>query len=407
MADIRGLLGSVYEKWKQQPQMPAIGGLLMGDTQPMKEWIGWDKPWPTMAQIEANGRNMTDEQKKAAAQEAFNLAMDWNNPMAVIPGLIGSTKFIKIGDHGFDPRFDPRAKEQQRLNDLTVGIEERPIASTPQLNLADFEGRPFITSMSDRTAAGGVIDNINGVALNRPVDLRGGQDFMFDNNQGQVWASAQGPVKQIRNLASDLKAATGQDPLYIPWRMAPSGGDFANMTGETMLAYAESAMSKQSQRAMDKRIKSIAPDWKGLSNPESVYQFREYPDKIRKQLKGLLDVEFRDRGGLSLGEARLAVADPKQLNAPDGGVMNVGEIFADKPMIMNSGHPAYPRGVAGQGLGILGGNHNIFEMLQNNPSVMQRAIPDITNPRQTDLRALQMKPYAGRIDHKLLKALGY
>lgn len=75
--------------------MAAIGGVLMGDMQPLRELIGVGKPWPTMDQVRANSKNMTEEQKRAARQEAFNVAMDINNPMNTIGGLLGTIKHIK------------------------------------------------------------------------------------------------------------------------------------------------------------------------------------------------------------------------------------------------------------------------------------------------------------------------
>lgn len=327
-----------------------------------------------------------------------------------IPGLMGATatkaltKETKIKDVGFDPRFDPRAKEQEKLQNLKTVIEQYQKQDIPAVSLVDFEGRPFITSMSDRTAAGGQLVNINDVALNRPVGLLGGQDYMFEN-PGQVWASAQNPVKQIMQSADVLRQTTGQNPLYIPWRMAPTGGDFAHMTGETMLSYAESAMNKTEKKALNKKIKEYIPDWKGVDSPESIKQFRESPDSVRKAIKNELDVNFREAGGLGIGEARLAVADPKQLTGQDAGIMNVGEIFADAPIIQQSGHPSYPRGVPGQGLGRLQEDLNIFQLLPR--VVRERGITDPLNPSQTDIRALQMKPYFGTIDEQLLKSLGY
>ena len=311
----------------------------------------------------------------------------------------------RSGFGAFDPRYDPRKKEQARLQAMTREIELNPNAqSGPIVSLADFEGRPFITSMSDRTAAGGRLVGIDDVNFNRPVELMGGQDYMF-NNPGQVWASAQGPVKQLLKQANAIKKATGEDPLYMPWRMAPTGGDFAAMTGETMLSYADAAMGKSQKMALDKSIKNLIPDWAGVSNPASVEQFRGAKDKTRKAIKKLMDVNFREEGGLNIGGARLAVSDPTQLNAQTGGVMNVGEIFSGRPMIMESGHPSYPRGVPGQGLGTLAEDRNIFELL---PEVAKaRGIPDPMNPRTTDIRALQMKPYAGVITNELLKRLGY
>jgi hypothetical protein len=311
----------------------------------------------------------------------------------------------RSGFGAFDPRYDPRVLEQGRLREMTRDIQLNPNVVTPStVSLDQFVGRPFITSMADRTAAGGNLVGIDKVQFNRPVELMGGQDYMF-NNPGQVWASAQGPVKQLMKQANEIKQATGQDPLYMPWRMAPTGGDFAAMTGETMLAYADSAMGKMQKKSLDRSIKKMIPDWPGVSDPKSVEQFRNASDSTRKAVKQMMDRDFRDANGLNIGGARLAVSDPAQLAAQEGGVMNVGEIFSGRPMVMQSGHPSYPRGVPGQGLGTLAEDRNIFELL---PEVAKaRGIPDPTNPRATDLRALQMKPYAGVITNELLKRLGY
>lgn len=310
----------------------------------------------------------------------------------------------RSGFGAFDPRFDPRVKEQERLQAMTRDIQLNSGAqNAPTVSLADFEGRPFITSMADRTAAGGKLVGIDDVKFNRPVDLRGGQDYMF-NNPGEVWASGQGPAKALMKYADEVKSATGQNPLYLPYRMAPTGGDFAQMTGETMLAYADAAMGKMQKKNLDRSIKKFIPNWVGVSDPASVAQFREMPDKTRKAIKSMLDTKFRNEGGLNIGGARLAVSDPAQLAAQEGGVMNVGEIFAGRPLLRST-HPAYPGGVPGQGIGTLAEDVNVFELL---PDVVKaRNIADPRNPGPADLRAMQMHPYAGVITNQLLKRLGY
>lgn len=352
----------------------------------------------------------TVKQAAKIAGEELNAAMMGERPGTLLGAVTPQPLFAvppsgRSGFGAFDPRYDPRVQEQARIREMTRDIQLNPnVKNAPAVSLADFEGRPFITSMADRTAAGGKLVGIDDVAFNRPVELMGGQDYMF-NNPGQVWASAQGPVKQLMQQAAEIKQVTGKDPLYMPWRMAPTGGDFAAMTGETMLAYADSAMGKMQKKSLDRSIKKMIPDWSGVSDPASVEQFRNAPDKTRKAIKQMMDVNFRDKGGLNIGGARLAVSDPAQLAAQEGGVMNVGEIFAGRPMVMESGHPSYPRGVPGQGLGTLVEDRNIFELL---PEVAKaRGIPDVTNPRATDLRALQMKPYSGVITNELLKRLGY
>jgi hypothetical protein len=202
-----------------------------------------------------------------------------------------------------------------------------------------------------------------------------------------------------------LKEVTGQNPLYIPWRMAPTSGDFAHMTGESMLGYAEAAMSRGDKKQLNTAIKDLIPNWKGVDNAESIAQYRAAPKVVRDSIMQIMDRDFRDLGSLNIGQARLSVTDPRQINAVEGGIQNVGEIFAGQPMIMKSGHPSYPRGVAGQGLGTLEREHNIFELLPN--VIKERGIANPTAPAQTDLRALQMKPYAGILTANLLRQLGY
>ena len=306
----------------------------------------------------------------------------------------------RIGDIGFDSRFDPRKLEQERLNRLVTEVDV-PEIQIPKVSLVDYEGYPFITSMSDRTNVG-LLQSINDVPVN--VNLQGGQNYMF-NNAGQAWASAKAPSQSIIKNAKMLKESTGKDPLYMPWRMAPTGGDFANMTGETMLRYMSSNMSKSAQRNVNKDIKKFIPNFKGVGSEEGIYQFRTASDKTRKALKNMLDTKYRNEGGLSIGEARLAVSDPTQLLATDSGLQNVGRIFADQPMIQQSGHKAYPKGVAGEGLGLLDKDIMAFELLPN--AAQARSIANPRMPSQQDIRALQMKPYSGIITSDMLKKLGY
>jgi hypothetical protein len=302
----------------------------------------------------------------------------------------------------FDPRYDPRVKEQERLRNLSLQVQERGTQDAPRIPLTDLEGRGFVTTMSDRTRAGGLLTGINDTELSYPVNLQGGQGYMFEN-PGQVWASAPGVVNQIMREAGKVRSSTGQEPAYIPFRMAPTGGDFAKKTGETMIAYASASMNKKNKKSLDKSMEQFIPDWLGVDNPDSIAQYRAMSDKKRKAIKQMLDRDFRDKGGLNIGEARLAVSDPSQINAKDAGVQNVGQIFTDRPTIIGSGHPSYPYGVPGEGLGTLNRDIGIFDLLPD--VVRERGIPDPSVPRQTDIRALQMKPYSGVIDETLLRDL--
>ncbi len=405
----------------QDPRMPQRGRVVPSSEQVLATTPRMTQPTPQAGLLETAGAFMSPVPVAAVkpvakavgrggkavarmAGEEINAAM-----MGERGGLLGAMtpqpKFMLQGNNVFDPRFDARKLEQERLRNLQTTVVPIYDYSIPKINLADYQDYPFITSMSDRTRTG-LLTDIDGVSLNRPVYLQGGQPYMYEN-PGQVWASGTKPASDIYKMAGILKQTTGKDPLYIPWVMSPSGSDFANMTGETMLSYAQTVMGKDTKKALDRQIKNrFIPDWKGLDDPASIDQFRNLSDRKRKSMKKtLLDKEFRNEGGLSIGEARLAIADPNQLNLPDASILNVGQVFPDQPLIMQSGHSAYPLGVPGQGLGAVPESRNIFDLLVMHR--LNRGIIDPSSPSRKDIRTLEMKPYAGLLDESLLKSLGY
>jgi hypothetical protein len=399
---------------RRTQQMQGIGGLLSdtGIAQTV-ERLAYGEPLTKGTGFATRMKPETANAVMALAPEAVPIGRAAMAGVRATRGLpVGASirdvgaapNVIKMGQMQIDPRFDPRIKEQERIASTITEVVPTGSQQIPSVSLTQFEGRPFITSMSDRTAAGGNLVRINDVELKRPIGLLGGQDYMF-NNPGKVWASGGQPVRQIMEQAQTVRELTGQNPLYIPWRMAPTGGDFATMTGETMLSFAESSLGKRDKMRLNKQIKGFIPDWSGIDSASSVQQFRDAPDKVRKAIKNMMDVEFRDAGGLNIGQARLAVTDPRQFSSRDAGIMNVGQIFADQPIIQKSGHTSYPKAVPGEGLGLLSDDVNIFQLLPN--VVRERGIVDPTRPAQTDIRALQMKPYAGIITEDILKALGY
>ena len=365
------------------------------------------------------------ERLGAFPEQAAQIARGELSPSKIGVASENASLIPVIGRDGdlIDARFDPRVNSRARNAQLETGILSRgTMDDIPRIALSDLEGQKFVTSMSDRTAAGGLLESINGVSLNNLVNLQGGQGFMFEN-PGMVWASAPNPVNQI------LDVAGGDNVFYVPWRMSASGGDFATMTGETMLSYASANMGKAEKKALDKTIREYKTtgtwdketksyknaglnigEWKGVDDPSSIDAWRNAPDALRKELMNAMDVNFRDKGGLSIGEARLSVTDPIQRSAMDGGIQNVGQIFGGRPAITNSGHPSYPAGVPGQGVGQLDKlDMSIFDLIPDarigSDQVLVREAVDPTNPNPEALRALQMKPYSGVVTEDILKTL--
>ena len=325
---------------------------------------------------------------------------------------------------GVDPRTfaagagdnagDPRMGQLNILGGTTVNIGDQRIGDVPRIDLADYEGYPFFTSMSDRAAAGDVILDINGVPIN--VSRRGGQNYMLDPESGEfVWASDEDVVLKSKGgelsdtsffkTAKDLKEKYGKDPLIVPWTMAPTGIDFSTQVGETMLSYARNSMSRGDLASLDKDVKEIIPDWPGIDNPDWVASFRNTTGNQRKAVENLLDRNYVDKGGITSGIARYANTDSDLRMARDGQLVNAGVVDTGRYPLTDSilVHPTYNTGLYGEGLGRIAGDIQVFELLPDARALM--GIVDPLNPPRNALRALEMKPYGGVITESTLRAI--
>jgi hypothetical protein len=318
---------------------------------------------------------------------------------SAIAGGSALRETFRIGDEGFDPRFDSRAKEQQRISDTELTYEGSPIVR-PEVSIFDYEGKPFRITMADRTKAGSRITGVEGVDYDLPVELQGGQDFMFANpagREGQVWAQDRGATSAFLNSFMGLDGNPIADEiLMLPYRMAPSGGDFSTMTGEVMVTHARNAVSRKAKSQADKTIKEFYPAWKGIDNPESIDQIREMTGDPRKSLLQVMDRDLRNEGGLGIGQARLAVSDRAQYNAPDFNLQNVGiaNPYGDSRFEV-SGHRTYGQGLAGRPEGILREQDiNVFELMPD--LVSARGFDSVDSLLRADPATLAKEQYTLR-----------
>ncbi len=112
---------------------------------------------------------------------AANVMARGGLPAQLLTDLTQGTRSQMLpGNNVFDPRFDARKLEQERLRNLKTNVVPIYDYTVPKINLADYQDYPFITSMSDRTRTG-LLTDIDGVSLNRPVYLQGGQPYMYEN----------------------------------------------------------------------------------------------------------------------------------------------------------------------------------------------------------------------------------
>jgi len=315
----------------------------------------------------------------------------------------------------FDPRFYPGKKV--RVKDFPEKrpdvIDTNTMVPYQRLALQDLVGRPYLTTMSDRIAAGGILEGIGNKPLAHPLRLTGGQDYMREN-PGKVWASAEKVVPDMEKAANELKAEFGQSPVFLPWRMTPSGGDFAHLTGQTMLSWAAANMPKGVKKQLDKDMKQLIPDWAGVDDPKSLMQYGNLKDTQRKAVMNMMDVNYRNQGGISRTQARLAVADQSQLLSPVSGFQNVGEIDLSRGTLAGQGNPTYPFALAGEYKGTLDTDVTAMDL---NPQRYARKRkkdgtfdsgpqgPDYLSTREAPRRAMEVGYWGGLIDEPLLRTL--
>ena len=313
----------------------------------------------------------------------------------------------EIYKHLTDERYGKgRAGELERMQNLVTRKTKTGNFAGNPISIEDLEGRGFITSMSDRSDAGGLLTHIKGVELETPIDMLGGQGFMFNNQE--AWAQAQGAGSGIKNVGNELRKTTGQNPILIPNRMTPTGGDFAGFNGEAMLSFAQSNMTGKQKDLLNKQMKKLIPSWKGIDSPTSLNDFQALPKVGRNAVMNMLDTKFRNNGGLSIGEGRLATTEARQINAPDTRIQNIAELDLDAPMGLVS-HPAYTHGMAGRGLGTIKEDVPAYALNPQSVKEMRagfnRPVDDVFNPTRQDVRSLQMGAKGGIITEGLLRRL--
>ena len=332
---------------------------------------------------------------RLAASDAPNATRPAPNPYSVRPADVAQ-----------DPRIESRKGELGKVQNLELGIAPRVTDPAPEVSIFDFEGHPFITSMSDLAAAGDDIISINDVPFRVPFSRRGGQGYMFDN-PGSVWASERKPAEKHVELAKRLQDLTGKDVLYMPWTMGPNAVRFSHMPRGIQYSYADAALDAGDRNALASDIKKILPDWRGFEDPDSAEMFMRAAGKSRGALNTLLD-RYRTRGGLGIGEATYAATDLDQIGAPLTTLRNVGVIdprFAASP----SSHQSYDYSIPGRGVGVL--KEKNLGALALTPDVMKAlgyATPfdfpvGVQPGTKSPLRAMQMKPQGGILGYDVLR----
>ncbi len=322
----------------------------------------------------------------------------------------------------FDERFDKRVGQQQRLGELET-IFDTPRRKPDPISIFDLEGKSVVMSMSDRTLEQGNMLGVKGTMFDEPIETTGGQLFPWKPERielGHAWMSGDVPIADIIKKALAIEKETGVKPLLMPHTMTPSGGDFSKLNGELMIKYASANMDSESKLELNDAVRDYVSvgtvkdgvrknhglkiqGWKGVDHPDSIKAWKQTPDSLRKELKIKVFDKFRDKGGLSLGESRLALADSSQLFTPDGQLNSVIQLFPERGS-EPSGDSTYPSSLFGEPKGQLIEQVDSFDILPQLYTSKGRPL-DMANPSRMDRRLLELGAYTGIVDDKALRRI--
>ena len=307
-----------------------------------------------------------------------------------------------------------RVGDPRSVNEMVVEMTDPLVSSAPIIGAEDLIDRPFITGMSDTSRSGlETVTSVNGVPLN--AVMRGGKYFGLQPQnleRGIAFASAPGAVMGQLNRAASAQALGGRPVAFIPFGMRPASPDFATMSTDIMVPYAQQVMSRSDKIALDRRIREgkgtkedemrPIPDWVGIDNATPEYLKELGGD--RKAVTKALD-EFRDAGSLSRSQARAIVTDPTQFEPVFGDIDMIYELdpqaVADR-RFLDSDHPSYESALLGRPLGALRDTEkvNIFEF---NPLAGTQD-KGFYNFRQKQLDAGRDFPIGGSLSSPTMKA---
>ena len=312
----------------------------------------------------------------------------WEYGLAALPGGMatagmGVRRVGRLSDDAVplvdrDMSLMQRVGDSDSVNGMDVKYSRDHTGQHPVPSAEDLIDRPWVATMAD-TSRGDleVVESIDDVDIGTPMHGGSGYATQPENiEKGLLWGSADTATSGIMNGARAATEFSGSKraPAHMTYQMMGTSPDFSTMTGEVMIPYAQTAMSKTAKKALDKRIRGgvkgkssaeFAPikDWPGIDSPDAL-KFMQKIGAKRKVVSKALD-EFRDSGSLNLSQARAIITDPEQIYPQLGRLMNVGELDMGRAPTRGS-HPSYSHDVPGEYIGRLGGDFNIMEAKPRN-----------------------------------------
>lgn len=273
-------------------------------------------------------------------------------PRASLAENIARGLYHPIGE---GKKLEKPISEMQFTQEVIKNLPERQIISPERL-----QGSSFVPATGDRTAAGRMLTEIEGVQLPNPVMLEGGPDFMRTHlPYGTAWASDLSAVTGKKNALSErIKEAAGKgsgDVYMVYTPMGHVGGDFSTMMSDALLQQIKGGkITKKAKREFDKEVRIFRPEWKGIDALEARDQLNENGALRHAFIDRMTLDQFKTAGFPDLATTRAAISEQSLMDVPiHAGGFSVAKMDPTGRIITESAapHTTYNTQLAGQYVG--------------------------------------------------------
>ena len=252
---------------------------------------------------------------------------------------------------GEGKKLEKPVSEMQFTQEVVRDLPQRQIISPERL-----QGATIVPATGDRTAAGRMLTEIEGVRLPTPVALEGGPDFMRTHlPYGAAWASDKGPITGLSKRVQEAASKGSGDVFMVYTPMSHVGGDFSTMMSDALLEQIKGGkITKKAKKEFDQEVRRFRPEWKGVDNPEARDQLNANGALRHAFIDRMTLDQFKTAGFPDLPTTRAAITEQSLMDVPihAGGFAvakmdPTGRIITESP----APHTTYNTQLAGQYVG--------------------------------------------------------
>ncbi len=207
----------------------------------------------------------------------------------------------------------------------------------------------------DLSAANKTLTHVDDQKLARPVRLHGGVGFP-EANPGMAAASEQAISRRLDNQAAAL-AETGKPVYIMPMTMSPQGIDASHHVADPLSQLVQTAKIKRDDvTAFNDMMREHVPDWVSIKS-------KNFPDYINNLKGGMTTkalmadrmalAEWQAKGFPDVAAVRHATSEPALIELPRNTAGMAISRYMPGQGLLETTHPSYPKGVAGQYMGQL------------------------------------------------------